>query len=164
MVGKSYCRGNAAFVLRQTYKTMGGQATLDVSRFHMFDVKWLIPISLLIAVVLVYRLAFKHDEPAPQATDTAAGADTTLSERERRVMEILARAHRVAVSRNDLQHELGCTFFQMGFALTSLASRGYIEPVTNYLLNAWTVLGDTRVRLSAYGLQCADRQGMLSSH
>lgn len=118
----------------------------------------LIPLSLLITVAFIYRFAFKHDESAPQATDRAAGAAATLSESEQRMMEILGRAHGVAVSRSDLQDELGWTFFQTGFVLNSLGRRGYIEPVTDYLLTVWSVIGDTRVRLSPYGVQYADRR------
>ena len=44
-----------------------------------------------------------------------------------------------------------------------LGRRAYIQPVMDYLLNPWSVIGDTRVSLTPYGLQYAEQHEMLPS-
>ena len=129
----------------------------------------LIPLGLLVALALVYRFSFKRghlqtrSDTARQATNAAAIAAATLSEREERVLQILVDAFGHSLSRSDLQDELGWTYLQTGFVLTLLGRRAYIQPVTDYVLNPWSVIGDTRVILTPYGLQYAEQHKMLPS-
>lgn len=129
----------------------------------------LIPLGLLVALALVYRFSFKrghlqtHSDTARQGTNAAAIATATLSEREKRVLQILVDANGLPLSRSDLQDELGWTYLQTGFVLNLLGTRAYIQPVTDYLLNPWSVIGDTRVSLTPYGLQYAEQHEMLPS-